>query len=248
MGDSINRTVPTGLWTAWVTVVPVMTGVALATVVYVMRGAFARHHLLAEARRHLSYVLRGRPHEPGLDEQIVQTVLDDYTRPASRRMMTATSSTAASGLRRGVGDTLSADLLAALNGATCLVQVKAAAGAAGEKLISQLQRHLDKWPHLRPGQPVTCAALIVNHQHRLDPAERLTEVYQRRVVDALRFPVIASGDLFRWWRTQDWPAVQAAVLGQAHIAGDRDEPPAEGRETPATGRKRWLPWGKDGTA
>ncbi len=49
-----------------------------------MRGAFARHHLLAEARRHLSYALRGRPHEPGVDERIVQTVLDDFTRPVGR--------------------------------------------------------------------------------------------------------------------------------------------------------------------
>ncbi|MEU1011001.1 hypothetical protein [Streptomyces sp. NPDC005890] len=39
-------------------------------------------------RRHLSYVLRGRPQE-GRDEQIVQTVVDDYTRAAGRRMMTA---------------------------------------------------------------------------------------------------------------------------------------------------------------
>ncbi|MFF7183513.1 hypothetical protein [Streptomyces sp. NPDC008121] len=54
-----------------------------------MRGAFKRHHLLAEARRHLSSVLRGRPHQPGLDKRIVQTAVDDYTRPASRRMMTA---------------------------------------------------------------------------------------------------------------------------------------------------------------
>jgi len=54
-----------------------------------MRGAFKHHHLLAEARRHLSYVLRGRPHQAGLDEQIVQAVVDDYTRPASRRMMAA---------------------------------------------------------------------------------------------------------------------------------------------------------------
>ncbi|MDT3728756.1 MobF family relaxase [Streptomyces sp. DSM 41972] len=77
----------------WARVRP-MVDIALAAVdvvavVYVMRGAFKRHHLLAEARRHLSYVLRGRPHEPGLDEQIVQTVIDEYTRPASRRMMTA---------------------------------------------------------------------------------------------------------------------------------------------------------------
>lgn len=77
----------------WVRVRPVvdiaLAAVDVVAVVYVMRGAFKRHHLLAEARRHLSYVLRGRPHEPGLDERIVQTVVDDYTRPASRRMMTA---------------------------------------------------------------------------------------------------------------------------------------------------------------
>ncbi|MFE6023628.1 MobF family relaxase [Streptomyces sp. NPDC056441] len=77
----------------WARVRPVvdvaLAAVDVVAVVYVMRGAFKRHHLLAEARRHLTYVLRGRPHQPGLDEQIVQAVVDDYTRPASRRMMTA---------------------------------------------------------------------------------------------------------------------------------------------------------------
>ncbi|MFB7553737.1 relaxase domain-containing protein [Streptomyces sp. NPDC056154] len=77
----------------WARVRP-MVDVALAAadvvaVVYVMRGAFKRHHLLAETRRHLAYTLRGRPHQPGLDEQIVQAVVDDYTRPVRRRMMTA---------------------------------------------------------------------------------------------------------------------------------------------------------------
>lgn len=67
----------------------VLAAVDVVAVVYVMRGAFKRHHLLAEARRHLSYVLRGRPHQPGLDEQIVQTAVDDYTRPAGRHRMTA---------------------------------------------------------------------------------------------------------------------------------------------------------------
>ncbi|MFJ1902047.1 MobF family relaxase [Streptomyces sp. NPDC088115] len=68
----------------------VLAAVDVVAVVYVMRGAFKRHHLLAEARRHLSYVLRGRPHQPGRDEQIVQTAVDDYTRPVGRgRMMTA---------------------------------------------------------------------------------------------------------------------------------------------------------------
>ncbi len=78
----------------WARVRPVVD-VALAVVdvvavVYVMRGGFKSHHLLAEARRHLSYALRGRPHQAGLDEQIVQAVVDDYTRPVGRgRMMTA---------------------------------------------------------------------------------------------------------------------------------------------------------------
>ncbi|MEV6841257.1 MobF family relaxase [Streptomyces sp. NPDC051133] len=79
---------------AWARVRPVVDVVLAAVdtvaVVYVMRGAFKRHHLLAEARRHLAYALRGRPHQPGLDEQIVQAVVDDYTRPVGRgRKMTA---------------------------------------------------------------------------------------------------------------------------------------------------------------
>ncbi|MCX5374897.1 MobF family relaxase [Streptomyces sp. NBC_00091] len=77
----------------WARVRPVvdvaLAAVNVAAVVSVMRGGFKRHHLLAEARRHLSYVLRGRPHQPGLDEEIVQAAIDGYTRPASRRMMTA---------------------------------------------------------------------------------------------------------------------------------------------------------------
>ncbi|MCX5112390.1 hypothetical protein OOK13_28605 [Streptomyces sp. NBC_00378] len=77
----------------WARVRPVVdvTPAAVDTVAvgYVMRGAFKRRHLLAEARRHLVHVLRGRLHQPGLDEQIVQAVVDDYTRPIGRRMMTA---------------------------------------------------------------------------------------------------------------------------------------------------------------
>ncbi|MFB8406569.1 MobF family relaxase [Streptomyces sp. NPDC055912] len=75
----------------WARVRPVvdvaLAAVDVVAVVYVMRGAFKRHHLLAEARRYLSYVLRGRPHQPGLDETIVQAVVDDYTRPVGRGLM-----------------------------------------------------------------------------------------------------------------------------------------------------------------
>ncbi|MET9335868.1 MobF family relaxase [Streptomyces cellulosae] len=94
--DAVDRLAEQARATAaavWARVRPVvdiaLAAVDVVTVVYVMRGAFKRHHLLAEARRHLSYALRGQPHHPGLDERIVQTVVDDYTRPASRRMMTA---------------------------------------------------------------------------------------------------------------------------------------------------------------
>ncbi|GGU67659.1 hypothetical protein GCM10010259_67210 [Streptomyces daghestanicus] len=78
----------------WARVRPVidiaLAAVDVVAVVYVMRGTFKHHHLLAEARRHLSYALRGRPHQPGLDDQIVQAVVDDYTRPVGRGLkMTA---------------------------------------------------------------------------------------------------------------------------------------------------------------
>ncbi|MGW4438009.1 MobF family relaxase [Streptomyces sp. NPDC004596] len=95
--DAVDRIAERARATAaavWARVRPVvdiaLAAVDVVAVVYVMRGAFKRHHLLAEARRHLSYVLRGQPHEPGLDDQIVQTVIDDYTRPVGRgRRMTA---------------------------------------------------------------------------------------------------------------------------------------------------------------
>ncbi|MFE5669229.1 MobF family relaxase [Streptomyces niveus] len=94
--DTINRLAERAQAAAaavWALVRPVVDVVLAAVdtvaVVYVMRGAFKRHHLLAEARRHLTYVLRGRPHQPGLDEQIVQAAVANYTRPVGRRMMTA---------------------------------------------------------------------------------------------------------------------------------------------------------------
>ncbi|SCF88119.1 hypothetical protein [Streptomyces sp. Ncost-T10-10d] len=59
--------------------------VALATVdvtatVFVMNdgGRFHRRHLLAEARRHLALVLRGRRRDPGLDDQIVAAAISSH--------------------------------------------------------------------------------------------------------------------------------------------------------------------------
>ncbi|MFF5257025.1 MobF family relaxase [Streptomyces leeuwenhoekii] len=87
----LARAAAAAVWArVWPVVDIALAAVDTVAVVYVMRGAFARHHLLAEARRHLAYALRGRPHQPGLDERIVQAAVDDHTRPVGRgRMMTA---------------------------------------------------------------------------------------------------------------------------------------------------------------
>ncbi|MGW1617685.1 hypothetical protein [Streptomyces sp. NPDC002172] len=141
-----------------------------------------------------------------------------------------------------LGATKSADLLAVLDQETCLIEVKSASGAAPEKLVSHLQRHLETWPQLRPSQPVTGSALIVNHQYRLDPAQRPTEVYQRKeFVDALTFPVLATSQLFEWWRTQDWPAVQAAVLGQPYSVQMGKPSTAQNTADAPRQRGSWFP-------
>ncbi|MFE9912443.1 hypothetical protein [Streptomyces clavifer] len=73
-----------GVRMSWALLSSAHPAVDTVAVVYVMRCAFKRHHLLAEARRYLSYFLYGRPHQPGLDERIVQALVDDYTRPVGR--------------------------------------------------------------------------------------------------------------------------------------------------------------------
>ncbi|MFE7676777.1 MobF family relaxase [Streptomyces albidoflavus] len=65
--------------------VPAVVDVALAAVditatVFVMNegGRFHRRHLLAEARRHLALVLRGRRRDPGLDDQVVAAAISTH--------------------------------------------------------------------------------------------------------------------------------------------------------------------------
>ncbi|MFF5443240.1 MobF family relaxase [Streptomyces achromogenes] len=82
----------------------VLAAVDVVAVVYVMRGAFKRHHLLAEARRHLSYVLRGRPHQQGLhdlypheteDEAVLRPLTRNRTAPPYERARLAAGALAA---------------------------------------------------------------------------------------------------------------------------------------------------------
>jgi len=113
-----------------------------------------------------------------------------------------------------LGDTKSADLLVSFARHRLLVEVKSAAGNAAESLLGNLQNHLRTWPQLRPGEPVDGGVLIINHQHRLDPALRSPQVYSRpEFVDSLTTPVISTRALFDWWRVADWPVIREAVLG-----------------------------------
>jgi hypothetical protein len=52
----------------------------LAAVVFTVRRAFARRHVLAEARRHLLETLRGRAFQPGLDDYIADGALSRHSR------------------------------------------------------------------------------------------------------------------------------------------------------------------------
>ncbi|MCX4482389.1 relaxase domain-containing protein [Streptomyces anulatus] len=57
-----------------------LAAVDVAATVFVMNegGRFHRRHLLAEARRHLALVLRGRRRDPGLDDQVVAAAISAH--------------------------------------------------------------------------------------------------------------------------------------------------------------------------
>lgn len=57
-----------------------LAAVDVAATVFVMNegGRFHRRHLLAEARRHLALVQRGRRREPGLDDQVVAAAISTH--------------------------------------------------------------------------------------------------------------------------------------------------------------------------
>ncbi|MEV5982104.1 hypothetical protein [Streptomyces sp. NPDC052114] len=75
------RAAAAGIRTRVTAVVDVaLAAVEVAATVFVMNdgGRFQRRHVLAEARRHLALVLRGRHREPDLDEHIVDAALARY--------------------------------------------------------------------------------------------------------------------------------------------------------------------------
>ncbi|MFC8765080.1 MobF family relaxase [Streptomyces sp. NPDC057193] len=58
----------------------VLAAVDVAAIVYTVRRVFNRHHILAEARRHLLETLRGRAFAPGLDTHIADKALARHGR------------------------------------------------------------------------------------------------------------------------------------------------------------------------
>ncbi|MFI1607779.1 MobF family relaxase [Streptomyces griseofuscus] len=90
------RTAAAGIRARVAAVVDVaLAAVDVAATVFVMNegGRFHRRHLLAEARRHLALVLRGRRRDPGLDDQIVAAAICthclDISEPTSVRGLEA---------------------------------------------------------------------------------------------------------------------------------------------------------------
>ncbi len=75
-----------------------LAAVDVTATVFVMNngGRFHRRHLLAEARRHLALVLRGRRRDPGLDDQVVAAAITthclDISEPTTQRGLEATAS------------------------------------------------------------------------------------------------------------------------------------------------------------
>ena len=137
-----------------------------------------------------------------------------------------------------LGDTSSADLLGELDTRRRLIEVKSASGNAGEKLMGQLENHLRNWPP--PGQdPVEGGVLIVNHQHRLPPAERSEAVYDRPdFLRNLTAPVISTRQLYDWWRSAAWDQIRDAIFPSTTAAVDAPSVPDPARAEAAR-RPRW---------
>jgi hypothetical protein len=139
-----------------------------------------------------------------------------------------------------LGKTASADLLVSHGSEQRLIEVKSVSRNAPESFVGDLERHLRTWPQLRPDDPVTGGALVVNHQHQLDPAERSASVYARpEFVAMIAVPIVATRQLFDWWRKSEWASIRQAVLGQPVELGEEPESSERSQKpTKREGRRR----------
>lgn len=146
-----------------------------------------------------------------------------------------------------LGETASADLLCTLGDSSVLVEVKSAGGNASESLYAALVKHIDAW-RANPSRPaIDGGVLIVNHEHKKQPAERARSPYTRQAfIDSQRYPVVTALELFDAWRACDRVRVRALVFGDIvaavhpsalHLVPSIDELSTEGLDL----RRRWWP-------
>ena len=140
-------------------------------------------------------------------------------------------------LDEALGGTRSADLLVTHAGNNRLVEVKASVGRPGEHLVADLRRHLETWPELGQANPVADGTLVINHDHRLAPAERPREAYTRpEFVAALTVEVVSSRAMYDLWCAEDWTSIRNLMFGNT------TPPPAAAAAalaTPAAKAPRW---------
>jgi hypothetical protein len=142
-----------------------------------------------------------------------------------------------------LGGTRSADLLVIAGGRSRLVEVKSSVGRPGEHYVADLRRHLDTWPELGQSTPVEGGTLVVNHDHKLSPADRPRAVYTRpEFVATLTVEVVSSRTLYELWGQQDCASIRDLVFGSAATAPAADPPAA-----PPTPRPRRRSMRRRGT-
>jgi hypothetical protein len=142
-----------------------------------------------------------------------------------------------------LGGTRSADLLVTAGGRSRLVEVKSSVGRPGEHYVADVRRHLDTWPELGQSTPVEGGTLVVNHDHKLPPADRPRDVYTRpEFVATLSVEVVSSRTLYELWGEQDWAGIRDLVFGSAATA-----PAADPAAAPPTSRRRRRSMRRRGT-
>jgi hypothetical protein len=121
-------------------------------------------------------------------------------------------------LDQALGRSASADLLVTHAGRHWLVEVKSAAGNAGERLVATAKKHLETWPEVRPDVHVEGIVLILNHQSATHPLDRSPEAYSRpEFVRSLTVQVVTTLQLHDAWRRADHDAIRRLMLGEATV-------------------------------
>lgn len=113
-----------------------------------------------------------------------------------------------------LGEPASADLLCTLGSRSLLVEIKSVGGNASESLYATLVKHVDAW-HVNPSRPpIDGGVLVVNHEHKKDPADRSPSPYTRQAfLDSQQYPVVTTVELFDAWRTGDRERTRALLFG-----------------------------------